>query len=311
MHQDLKKRFNKFAENRNKKIVYEERLKVIYAEIFIVSLFLSLFYTIAKDIIKISNNYYSLIFLITLTIALISYSSYHKIKSKKIFKVTKFNYLKSQKKFMQNTSKLIVALFNVFKTALFLKKLFGKFLSGIKYPTKTKSSKKDKEQKLRNIYSILGILGILLSIVLIIYSVWLLLLLLIPTVMFSLYSLKKLSKKEIKNLEEIREIIKSKKWYETDIDKLLLITNKNKMITLSEITTLFHISKEKAEIWGNMLERHGLIKLHYPAIGELTLVSNTFKIPYPNARNMFKYFLVMLSIIFLFVLLLILRIYLF
>lgn len=246
----------------------------------------------------------------TLTIALISYSSYHKTKSKKIFKITKFNILETPK-ITQKKLKVTIALFNIFKTVLNSKKLFIKVLNSIKNIIKTKSPKEDKKQNLINIYTILGILGILCSIVLIIYSAWLMLLLLIPTIIFSLFSLKKLSKKEIKNLAELREIIKSKKWYETDIDKLLIIINKNKMITLSDIASLFHISREKAEVWGNMLERHGLIKLHYPAVGELMLVSNTFKIHYPNARNMFKYFMVMLSIIFLFVLLLILKIYLF
>ena len=310
MHQDLKKRFNKVTKKKNKRIVNEDRLKIIYAKIFIVSLILSLFYALAKDIIKIYNSYFSLIFLITLTIALISYSSYHKTESKKTFKATKFNSLETPK-IIQKKLKVTIALFNILKAVLNFKKLFSKVLSSRKDIIKPELPKKDKEQKLINIYTILSILGILCSIVFIIYSVWLMLLLLIPTIIFSLFSLKKLSKKEIKNLAELREIIKSKKWYETDIDKLLLIINKNKMITLSDINFLFHISKEKAETWGNMLERHGLIKLHYPAVGELMLVSNTFKIPYPNARNMFKYFLVMLSIIFLFVLLLILRIYLF
>ena len=49
-----------------------------------------------------------------------------------------------------------------------------------------------------------------------------------------------------------------------------LVDEKGK-IKLTDVSRYFGISKELAEEWGRILEEHGLVKLHYPAIGELEL----------------------------------------
>ena len=50
-------------------------------------------------------------------------------------------------------------------------------------------------------------------------------------------------------------------------------------------------------MWGKMLEKHNLIKLHYPALGEVEFLNVNFKESHAYSRTIFKYFLVMLSIV--------------
>jgi hypothetical protein len=55
---------------------------------------------------------------------------------------------------------------------------------------------------------------------------------------------------------------------ETDFDILYKLVLSKEKVKLSEITKLFSISKEKAEQWIQILDERGLVKIHYPAMGE-------------------------------------------
>lgn len=60
---------------------------------------------------------------------------------------------------------------------------------------------------------------------------------------------------------------------ETDLDKLLDIVKKRKVIKVSTAASLLGVSKEKVTHWAKVLEDSGLIKTHFPPIGELELMS--------------------------------------
>jgi hypothetical protein len=55
---------------------------------------------------------------------------------------------------------------------------------------------------------------------------------------------------------------------ETDFDVLYKLVLSKEKVKLSEIIKLFKISKEKAEQWIQILDERGLVKIHYPAMGE-------------------------------------------
>ncbi len=81
--------------------------------------------------------------------------------------------------------------------------------------------------------------------------------------------------------EEIEEIKRPKfRTYKTDIDVLYdLVKNKGR-VKISALAKTFNVDKKTIEDWAEMLEEHGLLKIHYPAIGEAELM-----IPKKEKRN--------------------------
>lgn len=55
--------------------------------------------------------------------------------------------------------------------------------------------------------------------------------------------------------------------YETDIDILYKIIERNGRIKLSAISRYFGIDERKAEEWATILQEHNLAKIHYPPMG--------------------------------------------
>lgn len=87
--------------------------------------------------------------------------------------------------------------------------------------------------------------------------------------------IKKEEKKEERSKEKIpivKELPSSLKIelgkYETNIDALYKIIEKEGRIKLSAISKYFGIDKRKAEEWATILQEHNLAEIHYPAIGE-------------------------------------------
>lgn len=71
-----------------------------------------------------------------------------------------------------------------------------------------------------------------------------------------------------KIVEQPKSVYAAGKVIETDFDVLYkLILNKER-VKLSEVTKLFKIKKDKAEQWAQILDERGLVKIHYPAMGE-------------------------------------------
>ena len=54
---------------------------------------------------------------------------------------------------------------------------------------------------------------------------------------------------------------------ETSIDLLYRRIQEKGKMSLNEVMTFFHVSKEVAEEWGEILEKHGLITIEYPLFG--------------------------------------------
>ncbi|MBI5391986.1 hypothetical protein HZB00_03200 [Candidatus Woesearchaeota archaeon] len=93
-------------------------------------------------------------------------------------------------------------------------------------------------------------------------------------------AIKNLKLLRTKRIEEMKLAIKRKKYpYETDFDKIMLLVETYKTIKLSEAAHVFNISREKAEHWGHVLEEHLLLRVHYPALGEIELQWNS-----PNTK---------------------------
>ncbi len=63
------------------------------------------------------------------------------------------------------------------------------------------------------------------------------------------------------------EVSKTTTKYETDFDKLYELLKKYKKLKVSDIAKIFNISKDEAEEWCVILERHDLGRLNYPAVG--------------------------------------------
>lgn len=246
--------------NKKKKVFKKNILQRLYAGVFIISLLLSLVYALTKDFFLIPDLFYVNLYIVTLIIALISYASYRILKGK----IPKISPIKKPK-----------------------------------IPLKKFSLPQiDKKSILRLIYSILAVIGVLSTIPLIVYAVWSLLLVSLILTFISLLALSKLRKKNvIIDKVSVSNIMGTKKWYETDVDKLVQYVNINNYVKLSSVASGFKVSKEKAEMWGKMLEEHNLIKLHYPALGEVEFLNVNFKESHAYSRTIFKYFLVMLSIV--------------
>lgn len=68
---------------------------------------------------------------------------------------------------------------------------------------------------------------------------------------------------------KLRFVIKhSGKITETDFDVLVKVVNQVGIIKVSSVAKIFGISVKQAEGWGKILEKHNLLQLHYPPIGE-------------------------------------------
>jgi len=90
-----------------------------------------------------------------------------------------------------------------------------------------------------------------------------------------IYVSKKPKKKEIKKQEPIKskKLSISKKVYVTDFDKFYDYILQKKETSISQLAKTFKINKKLAEEWAEILEEKGLIKIHYPVIGEPKLKS--------------------------------------
>ena len=62
------------------------------------------------------------------------------------------------------------------------------------------------------------------------------------------------------------------KTYKTDIDLLYELVKNRGRAKLSFLAKTFNVDKKIIEDWAELLEEHGLLKIHYPAIGEPELV---------------------------------------
>lgn len=78
------------------------------------------------------------------------------------------------------------------------------------------------------------------------------------------------SQKKEEGEENKPAVAKSTK-YQTDLDKLYELVERKGKVKLQEAAKKFKISMEKAEEWAKILENHDMIKLNYPAFGEVEL----------------------------------------
>jgi len=81
---------------------------------------------------------------------------------------------------------------------------------------------------------------------------------------------KKLAKEDIENFKEgqRKEGGTTKREVATPIDELFAVVVENNKIKMGEAAKKFGVHKAQIEEWAKILEEHGLIKIHYPPIGE-------------------------------------------
>jgi len=93
--------------------------------------------------------------------------------------------------------------------------------------------------------------------------------------LFGYRKIKKIEKFEKKRKKEkvplIKELPKGLRIelgkYETDIDVLYKLIEQKGRIKLSAVSKYFGIDKKNIEEWATILEKHGLAKVYYPAVG--------------------------------------------
>ncbi|MDO8556019.1 MAG: hypothetical protein Q7R96_02485 [Nanoarchaeota archaeon] len=56
--------------------------------------------------------------------------------------------------------------------------------------------------------------------------------------------------------------------HETDLDKVYRLVEEKKSVKLNDICAQFHITKKQAEEWAAILEKHGLVEMYYPMLGD-------------------------------------------
>jgi len=56
--------------------------------------------------------------------------------------------------------------------------------------------------------------------------------------------------------------------HETDLDRVYNLIKEKRAVKLSDIASQFNINKKHAEDWAAILEKHGLIEIYYPMLGE-------------------------------------------
>ena len=62
-------------------------------------------------------------------------------------------------------------------------------------------------------------------------------------------------------------------YLETNADRLLKMVNRKGELKISEAAKSFGISESKIEEWGNILEEHKLVRMHYSPIGDPKIIS--------------------------------------
>ncbi len=79
-------------------------------------------------------------------------------------------------------------------------------------------------------------------------------------------------------MKHIAERPDYKQQYDTILDKIVDIIKTEKKITVSELSEKTGIETQKLEEWAKVLEKEGMIKTHYPAIGSIQLLEPDTKI---------------------------------
>lgn len=67
------------------------------------------------------------------------------------------------------------------------------------------------------------------------------------------------------------ELLSKKNKSDTDIDILYEILQKNKKVTVSQVSELFKVDKKVVEEWGEILEHNDLAVVDYPRFGEIEI----------------------------------------
>jgi len=73
--------------------------------------------------------------------------------------------------------------------------------------------------------------------------------------------------------EEARKMMRKKltkipiNMIETDIDKLMIIIEEKKSVSVKDLSKALNVEVERIENWAKILEKHGLIEIEYPIIG--------------------------------------------
>ena len=74
----------------------------------------------------------------------------------------------------------------------------------------------------------------------------------------------------------------------TSLDTLFEMVEKETIVPLSRITSVFHVSKETALLWGNILSGYSLVDLDVPAFGEPYLKKKGAVVPLPSIKKLPK-----------------------
>ncbi len=84
--------------------------------------------------------------------------------------------------------------------------------------------------------------------------------------------LDKITKEKIKSPRRVRkkgkkkgEQKRKKGRFETVFDDLYYLIQERGSVKITDVAEHFHITKEKAEKWGKILEEHSLVEIYYPA----------------------------------------------
>ncbi|MCK5016903.1 MAG: hypothetical protein KAS32_07505 [Candidatus Peribacteraceae bacterium] len=98
-------------------------------------------------------------------------------------------------------------------------------------------------------------------------------------------SKKKNAKKTIVKKDKITSPKKVKLHIETNIDRLYEIVRDKGSIKLEDVAKKLKIDEENIEDWARILEEHNLVILHYPPIGDPTIILKKFK---ADTKNVIK-----------------------
>lgn len=83
-------------------------------------------------------------------------------------------------------------------------------------------------------------------------------------------------KKEEVKKEEVKtadtKAAEVKQTHQTDFDVLYNMIQQKGKIKISQAAKIFNVNKKRIEEWAEILETHGLIKMHYPPVGEPELM---------------------------------------
>ncbi len=79
-------------------------------------------------------------------------------------------------------------------------------------------------------------------------------------------------KKEKESVSAMKKEMPLSLEYETDFDKVYKLLLQHKRLKISAIAKAFNVKNDIAEKWAEILEKHGLAKIHYPPLGSPELV---------------------------------------